>query len=113
MAWEWQGAKGMTAADRTNGVRRIFEKELVSREGDLGAEGISDGQSAKGQQEVAWQRGKGSEIEEMATVGGSGRRERNKALGVKGMQPDQGGPDHPGSRRAVKGSPAFPRRRNF
>lgn len=58
MAWGCQGAKGVTAADRTNGVRCIFEKELVSGEGNLGAGAIGDGQSAKGQQEVGWQRGK-------------------------------------------------------
>lgn len=48
----------MTAVARINEVRCIFEKELVSGEGDLGAGEIRDGQSAKGQQEVGWQRGK-------------------------------------------------------
>lgn len=52
----------------------------------------------RGSRRWAGKGGKGNEIEEVAMVGSSGRRERNKALRLKGMQPDRCGPDLPGSR---------------
>lgn len=52
----------------------------------MASQGAAGGRLAKG---------KGSEIQEVATVGSSGRRKGDIAWGVQGVQPARGGPDHP------------------